>query len=198
MTTHLSRQHATAPRTSWGFGGSSSCLDESSHPWVPAGHPQYTGASHSGRLWMAQQHSQTQRVQTTTKDINMVVMCTTAQETGELKFYSETQPRRLGEEGGEGLFFGVGGGEGERGRSRLFLFFFFFLFFWVWEDCFFFCFFCFFGERVGLGVCWGVCWRRRRLGREGGVLSRGGLVVVFVCVCVFFFWGGEEGRGGFW
>ena len=45
-TTHLSRHHATAPRTSWRFGGSSSCLDESSHLWVPAGHPQYTGASH--------------------------------------------------------------------------------------------------------------------------------------------------------
>ena len=44
-TTHLSRHHATAPRTSWRFGGSSSCLDESSHPWVPAGHPQYMGAS---------------------------------------------------------------------------------------------------------------------------------------------------------
>ena len=37
-STHLSRHHATAPRTSWRFGGSSSCLDESSHPWVPAGH----------------------------------------------------------------------------------------------------------------------------------------------------------------
>ena len=71
-TTHFSRQHATAPRTSRRFGRSSSCLDESSHPWGPAGHPQYTGASHGGRLWMAQQHSQTQRVQTTTMDINSV------------------------------------------------------------------------------------------------------------------------------
>ena len=69
-TTHLSRHHATAPRTSWRFGGSSSCLDESSHPWVPAARPQYTECLHGGRLWMAQQHSQTQRVQTTTMDIN--------------------------------------------------------------------------------------------------------------------------------
>ena len=59
-TTHLSRHHATAPRTSWRFGGSSSCLDESSHPWVPAGHPQCTGAStEEGFGWL----SNTQRHQ---------------------------------------------------------------------------------------------------------------------------------------
>ena len=56
-TTHLSRHHATAPRTSRRFGGSSSCLDESSHPWVPAGHPQYTGAStEEGCGWLSSTH----------------------------------------------------------------------------------------------------------------------------------------------
>ena len=71
-TTHLSRQHATAPRTSWRFGGSSSCLDESSHPWVPAGHPQYTGASQEeGCGWLSSTHRH-RKVQTTTLDINMV------------------------------------------------------------------------------------------------------------------------------
>ena len=95
-TTRLSRQHVTAQRTSWRCGGSSSCLDESSHPWVLAGHPQYTGASHGGRLWMAQQHSQTQRVKTTTMDINMVAELDTTTTAPRLSTPRATNPRTGG------------------------------------------------------------------------------------------------------
>ena len=56
-TTHLPRQHASAPRTSWRFGGSSSCLDESSHPWVPAGHPQHAVPhTEEGCGWLSNTH----------------------------------------------------------------------------------------------------------------------------------------------
>ena len=57
-TTHLSRHHATAPRTSWRFGGSSSCLDESSHPWVPGRTFHSTRAPHTeeGCGWLSSTH----------------------------------------------------------------------------------------------------------------------------------------------
>ena len=41
---HVPRRRNTSTGQSWRSGGSSSCLDESSPHYVPAGHPWYTGS----------------------------------------------------------------------------------------------------------------------------------------------------------